>query len=200
MKGSEKSSKKSSWRRSRTKQMQLRLHWPGSSQETAGSIASAASPLQENNSRKGTNGSRIRRSEGSIDRPAPHKRRRQKQCAGSSSKSRLDQRKDPLVASTESTQMWVDKYAPLKSTDLVVAPKKVKEINTWLEEALTPGNCKFLILVGSPGIGKSTAVHCLAREMDLEVVEWRESLSVAWQPNADASIEYESPIRSFESS
>lgn len=62
-----------------------------------------------------------------------------------------------------------------------------------------PGNCKFLILVGSPGIGKSTAVQCLAREKDLEVVEWRESLSVAWQPNAYTSIEHESPIRSFES-
>lgn len=95
--------------------------------------------------------------------------------------------------------MWVDKYAPLISADLVVAPKKVKEIQTWLGEALIPGNCKFLILVGNPGIGKSTAVHCLAREMDLEVVEWRESLAVAWQPNVDASIEYESPIQSFES-
>ena len=94
--------------------------------------------------------------------------------------------------------MWVDKYRPLKSTDLVVAPKKVKEIQSWLEEALLPGNCKFLVLVGSPGIGKSTTVQCLAREMDLEIVEWKESLSVSWQPNVDVSIEYESPIRSFE--
>ena len=43
-------------------------------------------------------------------------------------------------------------------------------------------------------------VHCLARDLNLDVVEWRESLSVAWQQNnyGNESVEYESPIQSFE--
>ena len=97
--------------------------------------------------------------------------------------------------------MWIDKYTPRKLSDVVVAPKKTKEVQDWLEDALVPDNPKFLILVGSPGTGKSTLVQCLAKEMNLQVVEWRESVSAAWQPYhlRDAStIEYESPIQSFE--
>ena len=149
-------------------------------------------------------GPRFRQSEETREKNnSSHKRRRKNERARSSSTSSSSahhaRRYDPLsTATTESTQMWVDKYAPLKSSDLVIAPKKVKEVQSWLDEALLPGNCKFLILVGSPGIGKSTTVQCLAREMDLEIAEWKESLSAAWQPDSYESVEYESPIRSFE--
>ena len=197
MKGIEKKPSKSvSWRRSGTKQMQLCLQWPGSSQETASPTASEPSPSQNCPSTKRTR-------QDSLDLPAKQKRRRKNQSTSSSSSSTASSRssrlKDPPPPSDESTRMWIDKYAPTKSTDVVVAPKKTKEVQTWLEEALLPGNPKFLILVGSPGIGKSTLVQCLAKEVNLEVVEWRESLSAGWQPNlGDASIEYESPIQSFE--
>ena len=169
MKGNIKSNKKSSWRRSRTKQLQLRLQWPGSSQETAVSSPNAVSPT----------GSKMRPSEESTERSTTLKRRRTNRgSSGSSSSKALARRKDAPSSSSSSSsstevssQMWTDKYAPSKSTDLVVAPKKVKEIHSWLEESLLPGSCKFLILVGSPGIGKSAAVQCLAREMDLDGVK-----------------------------
>eukprot|EP00977_Amphora_coffeiformis_P001777 scaffold353_cov185-Amphora_coffeaeformis.AAC.5 len=210
-----------SWRQQQrssggTKQMQLCLQWPGStssSQETASPTQSEPSPTQTNNSSPFTTkrtSSERRGNHVVLEQPAVHNKRRRKNqftssassssntTASSSRKSRL---KDPQPSSDESTRMWIDKYAPNKSMDVVVAPKKTKEVQAWLEEALFPGNPKFLILVGSPGIGKSTLVQCLAKEMNLQVVEWRESVSAAWQPNnhGDAStIEYESPIQSFE--
>jgi cell cycle checkpoint protein len=84
--------------------------------------------------------------------------------------------------------------------DLTVAPKKIKEVQAWLEEAALPGTAKFLVLAGSPGVGKSTLVHCLARELHWDLVEWREAFSSSWQPNyAEASMEYESSLQNFES-
>jgi cell cycle checkpoint protein len=75
--------------------------------------------------------------------------------------------------------MWTDRYAPTKLEDLCIAPKKVKQVKEWLED----GTAGMLILVGSPGIGKSTLVKILCRK----VHEWVEEPSCV------------SPIQSFAS-
>ena len=205
MKGSnDQRTKKSSWRRSRaTKQMQLCLQWPGSSQDTtATASASLASPTQKSLPARKSHERCNKKSDESIERASNNKRRRQNKNVGLSSPSSLSQSPATELprSSAETNRLWTEKYAPTTSKDLVVAPKKVQEVETWMQEALLPGKSKFLILVGSPGIGKSTMVHCLARELNLDVVEWRESLSVAWQQNnyGNESVEYESPIQSFE--
>lgn len=69
------------------------------------------------------------------------------------------------------TALWVDKYAPTNSAQLCVAPKKIKEIRTWLTEQ----SSRLLVFVGGPGIGKSTAIKVLASELGWTVHEWSDS-------------------------
>ncbi|GAX21300.1 cell cycle checkpoint protein [Fistulifera solaris] len=95
--------------------------------------------------------------------------------------------------------LWSDEYAPTSINDLCVAPKKVKEVTAWLDQS----NSKLLILVGSPGIGKSTMIHLLLKERNLKVLEWNESFSSLNMNGSSrngstlSSIEYQSPVDSF---
>ena len=100
------------------------------------------------------------------------------------------------------SMMWVDKYAPQTSADLCVAPKKVKEIREWMVQASTSGGVnsdpfsiggggdgmsglgmqlpgepvpQIFILVGSPGVGKSTTVRVLASELGWTVHQWNDA-------------------------
>jgi len=86
-----------------------------------------------------------------------------------------------------------------------VAPKKVKECKRWMVEALSaslPRTKRLLVLVGAPGIGKSTMVRVLARELDLEVHSWRDSFAqkIRGQGEIDQlmSVERSSGLDSFE--
>jgi cell cycle checkpoint protein len=101
---------------------------------------------------------------------------------------------------SSSSSLWVEKYAPSKASDLCIAPKKVNEVRSWINAAIartTP--CKLLILVGSPGTGKSTMVEQLAQEMNLAVREWSESYSTgAYGPRGILSVDQQSPITQFE--
>ena len=100
------------------------------------------------------------------------------------------------------SMMWVDKHAPQTSADLCVAPKKVKEIREWMVQASTNGSVNrdpfstvgggdgmgglgmqlpgepvppIFILVGSPGVGKSTTVRVLASELGWTVHQWNDA-------------------------
>jgi len=105
-----------------------------------------------------------------------------------------------------SSSLWTDKYAPTQSTDLCVAPKKVKEIATWIDNALSrqqqqqqqQQSSKLLVVVGSPGIGKSTAVRCLAQEKSLSISEWNESFSShVYSASKLLSVDQQTPLNSF---
>ena len=76
--------------------------------------------------------------------------------------------------------MWTDLYAPSRVSDLCVASKKVHQVQEWLVSSTLGG---MMVLVGSPGIGKSTMVKLLCRK----IYEWVEEPSC------------ESPIQSFKS-
>ncbi|CAJ1952520.1 unnamed protein product [Cylindrotheca closterium] len=96
--------------------------------------------------------------------------------------------------------MWVDRFTPRSSKELCVAPKKVKEIRNWIEDALKHRENKLMVLVGSPGIGKSTTVRVLANEMDLDVLSWNASYvprsHATFQSNT-VSVQQTSAIDSF---
>lgn len=111
-----------------------------------------------------------------------------------------------LAESKLDDAMWVDKFAPTRIGELCVAPKKVKLCTEWLKEATTSigrsaGNKKLLVLVGSPGIGKSTMVQVLSRELDLEVHCWNESFIPRSQGSAHVdeivSLQQSSAVDSF---
>ena len=107
-----------------------------------------------------------------------------------------------LSPTDAASMMWVDKYAPQTSADLCVAPKKVKEIREWMVQASTNGGVnsdpfstggggggmsglgmqlpgepvpQIFILVGSPGVGKSTTVRVLASELGWTVHQWNDA-------------------------
>ena len=93
--------------------------------------------------------------------------------------------------------LWTEKYAPKSSSELAVAPKKVKEVAAWLRGG-EDGASKMLILVGSPGIGKSTMIHCLARELRLTVQEWTESYCGGGGRGSAGMIEHPTPLNSLQ--
>lgn len=66
--------------------------------------------------------------------------------------------------------MWTGQYAPQSIDELCVAPKKCKQVQEWLScESTTVGG--MLILVGSPGIGKSTMAKLICNDKFHEWVE-----------------------------
>ena len=126
-------------------------------------------------------------------------------------------------------EMWTDKHAPKCAKDLCVAPKKIEEVRKWLtshsntrqtkreskaEKELDPWeipdeweadvmtfDAKMIIVVGSNGIGKSTMIHCLAAELNLEILTWNDAhtdfVDNQFQ-SLDSYLPYQSQINSFE--
>jgi len=119
----------------------------------------------------------------------------------------------PNAAVFDTAVMWVEKFAPKSSSDLCVAPKKVKEIKSWIQSCVATSICdssdsrnllitsqkqKLLILVGSPGVGKSTTVRMIAKELNLPVLTWNESFNPRGMDSRSLfSVEQTSALDSF---
>lgn len=71
-----------------------------------------------------------------------------------------------------SSSTWLDKYQPKTIDELVIHPKKVKEIEDWFCKHQTNQREKYLILVGPCGCGKTVSLRAVARKFDLDVTEW----------------------------
>jgi cell cycle checkpoint protein len=110
--------------------------------------------------------------------------------------------------SEKTNELWVDKYHPMTSKALCVAPKKVKEVKSWFDEhemvwsngdghtSLMPQTpAKMLVLIGGPGIGKSTMIQVLAKEQNWDILEWNDETS---DVGDITGIGYETPLSSFQ--
>lgn len=79
------------------------------------------------------------------------------------------------------SEQWNFKYMPQNISELEkgVNKKKVEEVKGWLTSAFGRGknNTNVLILYGPPGIGKSTMIRVIAKEMNIELREWKDSES-----------------------
>ncbi|GJJ78629.1 cell cycle checkpoint protein [Entomortierella parvispora] len=80
-------------------------------------------------------------------------------------------------------EAWAEKYAPTNVSELAVHPKKIAQVREWLEKYTAaknpPGETggAILVLTGPAGSGKTTVLRMLAKEMDLHIVEWINSVN-----------------------
>eukprot|EP00956_Cyclotella_meneghiniana_P032530 scaffold89939_cov51-Cyclotella_meneghiniana.AAC.3 len=117
------------------------------------------------------------------------------------------------VAKSASTQLWIDKHTPQTASNLCIAPKKIEEVRNWLSTHIQTRQRRrnnggysmyeapptpLMILVGSPGIGKSTLVRVLANEMKLEVLTWNDVHTEYMQSSGDEYVPYQNQMGSFE--
>lgn len=56
---------------------------------------------------------------------------------------------------------WVEKYRPHKLDDVVGNEETIERLKLIVQD----GNMPHMIILGLPGIGKTTSIHCLAYEM-----------------------------------
>lgn len=92
-------------------------------------------------------------------------------------------------------ELWIEKFAPKSIKELCIAPQRVNEVNHWLSDASI---CKLLVLVGSPGIGKSTMVKLLAHTRNMSVLEWNDAQTEYSSLNYSHSFGFKSQISSFQ--
>ncbi|KAF8531511.1 Rad17 cell cycle checkpoint protein-domain-containing protein [Gautieria morchelliformis] len=97
-------------------------------------------------------------------------------------------------ATADESELWVNSYAPKTETELAVHKRKVEDVRHWLLEAFEGGPTgalkryrRILALTGNAGTGKTATLQVLAREMNFEILEWRNSPddNFAWDGNDD---------------
>ena len=197
------------------------LAWPSSS-----SVDGNSQPLPSltnSSTVSGNEGNMQKSLQQSLDKnavaPLPHKTSR-RTYHGALAFKNGNQRPSQSKQQQQQKQQWIDKHMPATTTALCVAPKKVREAKEWIEARLNCQNqkvsrdigwqsssshqamamAKLMILVGGPGIGKSTLVHVLANELELTVLEWNDSYGEYSRNGHDGGggIQYQSQIASFE--
>ncbi|KAM6289942.1 cell cycle checkpoint protein RAD17 [Aegotheles albertisi] len=77
---------------------------------------------------------------------------------------------------------WVDRYKPETQNDLAVQKKKIEDVETWLKMHIFQRQPKqsgsVLLLTGPPGCGKTATIQILAKDLDLQVQEWTNPVSL----------------------
>lgn len=71
--------------------------------------------------------------------------------------------------------LWVNKYAPKKSSDILGNNSTIKKIKEWLQTFSKKSKYKIILLIGPPGIGKTTAANILSEECNYKVIEYNAS-------------------------
>lgn len=86
----------------------------------------------------------------------------------------------PLLARPEAIDKrpWTEKYGPVLLEELAVHKKKVSDVRTWLTDVLdNRGRKRLLLLKGPAGSGKTATMSLLAKELGIDMHEWKNPTS-----------------------
>jgi replication factor C subunit 1 len=91
----------------------------------------------------------------------------------------VSRRERPQVAPDsvyEAKELLVDKYAPKLISDIIGHKEQINQIATWLQswEDGYPSE-RGILVTGPPGIGKTTTVHLIAKNLGYKVKEYNAS-------------------------
>jgi hypothetical protein len=73
--------------------------------------------------------------------------------------------------SVASKELWVDKYSPKTVKEIIGHSTVAAQVAQWLSLSVRPPGEKGLLLTGPPGIGKSTLIRVVAKELGYHVAE-----------------------------
>jgi len=72
----------------------------------------------------------------------------------------------PKVAPPKNQELWVDKYTPSTVADIIGHKESIQQLTQFLQTGRGG-----VLIVGPPGIGKTSTVHVIARELGYKVAE-----------------------------
>lgn len=73
-----------------------------------------------------------------------------------------------------SSLIWVDKYKPTKTSEIIGQSQNISRVKSWLK-TYDSSKSRPLFIYGPPGIGKTTAVHLCCKEAGYKTVEFNAS-------------------------
>ncbi|KAA8914975.1 Rad17 cell cycle checkpoint protein-domain-containing protein [Sphaerosporella brunnea] len=83
-----------------------------------------------------------------------------------------------ILTQPSDPRTWVERYEPRTVDELALNKTKVKEVRVMLEDMLDGSSRKrILVLTGPAGVGKTATVNALAKELGVEILEWRNPTS-----------------------
>ncbi|KAM0714920.1 hypothetical protein Q7P37_009385 [Cladosporium fusiforme] len=68
---------------------------------------------------------------------------------------------------------WVVQFGPSNLDELAVHKRKVADVRHWLDAAYSGKRQRVLVLKGAAGSAKTTTVELLAKDMGVQVTEWK---------------------------
>lgn len=84
------------------------------------------------------------------------------------------------AANDDDSRPWSERFAPTNLDELAVHKKKVADVRRWIEDVMGGrSRQRLLVLKGAAGTGKTTTMRLLAKDMGLDILEWRNPIGAS---------------------